>query len=78
LKKIFLLLIKFYQKKLSFEKGLLGQLFPNKSVCKYFPSCSQYTYDAIEKYGIIFGVYKGVKRILRCNNFFEGGVDPLK
>jgi len=78
LKSIFLLLIRIYQKYFSFDNGLLGQLFKKKQVCRYFPSCSQYTYEAIEKYGIIFGVYKGIKRISRCNIFFEGGFNPLK
>ncbi len=43
--------------------------------CKFYPSCSQYTYDALGKYGLIRGLGKGAYRILRCNPWTEGGVD---
>ncbi|MGI6133805.1 MAG: membrane protein insertion efficiency factor YidD [Christensenellales bacterium] len=46
--------------------------------CIYTPTCSMYTYDAIEKYGAVRGILKGVKRILRCNPFMKGGFDPVK
>lgn len=46
--------------------------------CIYTPTCSMYMYDAIEKYGVILGILKGIKRILRCNPFFKGGFDPVK
>ncbi|HPC77990.1 MAG TPA: membrane protein insertion efficiency factor YidD [bacterium] len=45
--------------------------------CRFYPTCSDYTYQAIEKYGLIKGVYLGLKRILRCNPFNPGGYDPL-
>ncbi|MHB8362807.1 MAG: membrane protein insertion efficiency factor YidD, partial [Patescibacteria group bacterium] len=41
------------------------------------PSCSEYTYEAIEKYGLLKGGLKGGYRILRCNPFSKGGDDPL-
>jgi len=47
-------------------------------MCKYYPSCSEYTKQAIEKYGAIKGVCLGTWRILRCNPFSKGGYDPLK
>ena len=47
------------------------------SVCKYEPTCSTYTYQAIEKFGAIKGIYLGAKRILRCNPWHEGGYDPI-
>ncbi len=68
MKKIFLILIKFYQK-------FISPMFPPS--CRYTPTCSQYTYEAIEKYGIMKGLYLGIKRILRCNPFFPGGEDPV-
>jgi putative membrane protein insertion efficiency factor len=46
--------------------------------CKYYPSCSEYTRQAIEKYGCIKGIFLGGKRILKCNPFSKGGYDPLK
>lgn len=68
-RKILLGLIRIYQKYIS----------PNiKSRCKYYPTCSEYTRQAIDKYGIIKGSFLGIKRILKCNPFSHGGVDKLK
>jgi uncharacterized protein len=61
--------IRFYQK-------FISPLFIG--VCRFEPSCSQYTYDAIKKYGPIKGIYLGLKRILRCNPFCKGGFDPVQ
>lgn len=46
--------------------------------CIYTPTCSMYTYDAIDKYGAVVGILKGMRRILRCNPFRKGGFDPVK
>ena len=69
MKKICILLIEFYQKHIS------PWLNPS---CKFQPTCSEYTKQAIEKYGVIKGIIKGIKRILRCNPFSKGGYDPLE
>ncbi|MCS6873390.1 MAG: membrane protein insertion efficiency factor YidD [Pyrinomonadaceae bacterium] len=45
--------------------------------CRFEPTCSDYTYQAIEKYGILTGLWMGFKRILRCNPFCKGGYDPV-
>lgn len=45
--------------------------------CRYSPTCSQYMLDAIQKHGSFLGLLMGVARILRCNPFVEGGVDPV-
>jgi putative membrane protein insertion efficiency factor len=45
--------------------------------CRFEPSCSHYTYEAINKYGLIKGSWMGFKRILRCNPFNPGGYDPV-
>lgn len=67
IKRFFLKLIKFYQNFIS--PTLVGK------VCRFYPSCSEYSYMAIEKYGVLTGVKKGFKRILRCHPFNQGGVD---
>jgi len=48
------------------------------SNCKFTPTCSEYMKKSIEKYGVIKGLFKGIKRILRCNPFNKGGYDPVK
>lgn len=68
MKKIFLKIIRFYQKKIS-------PLSPPK--CKYYPTCSQYGYEAIERFGVIKGSALALWRILRCNPFSKGGYDPV-
>ena len=46
--------------------------------CKFYPTCSEYSKQAFEKYGVIKGFYLSINRILRCNPFSKGGVDTLK
>ena len=46
--------------------------------CKFYPTCSEYTKQAIEKYGALKGCMLGIVRILKCNPFSKGGYDPLK
>lgn len=45
--------------------------------CRFEPSCSQYTIDAINKYGVLRGIYKGIKRVLRCQPSGGSGYDPV-
>ena len=71
MKKFALMLIRFYQKFLSPEN--LGI-----EVCRFEPSCSRYTYQAVQKYGVIKGSLMGFWRILRCKPFNKGGHDPVK
>lgn len=76
IKILVLKLIRFYQKFLSFDQGIFK--LPGVRVCRFEPYCSEYTYQAIEKYGIIKGILMGSYRILRCNPFTKGGYDPVK
>lgn len=45
--------------------------------CRFYPTCSQYCYEAIERYGIIKGTFLGFKRVIRCHPFNMGGYDPV-
>lgn len=73
----FLWLIRAYQKTLSPDHGLIKPLFPY-GYCKFDPTCSEYGYLAIKRYGLVRGVPLSVWRVLRCNPFSRGGDDPVK
>ncbi|HMB25865.1 MAG TPA: membrane protein insertion efficiency factor YidD [Patescibacteria group bacterium] len=70
-------LIRFYQKTLSFDHGPLKKFFPH-GYCRFHPTCSEYGYQAVKKYGVIKGGLKATWRVLRCNPWSKGGDDPLK
>lgn len=66
--KIFVIIIRKYQM-------FISPLFGAK--CRFIPTCSNYAIEAIEKYGVIYGMYLSVGRILRCNPFGPVGYDPV-
>lgn len=72
MKKIILVLLKTYRDLIS---PLLVLILGNS--CRFTPTCSQYTLEAVEKYGVMKGIYFGIKRIICCNPFNNGGHDPL-
>ena len=67
MKNFFLLLISIYQK--------ISSLTPPR--CRFYPTCSEYTKQAIKKYGLLKGGWLGIKRICKCHPFNEGGYDPV-
>lgn len=72
MKRLLIFFINWYQKYIS-------KILTSRNVhCKFYPSCSEYMKQAIEKYGVFKGIGLGLWRIIRCNPFSKGGYDPLK
>ena len=69
MKKVAITCIKFYRKFISPLK---------RPSCRFYPTCSEYTLEAIEKYGALKGGFMGIKRILKCHPYNKGGYDPVK
>ena len=68
MKRVFLFLIRGYQR-------VVSPLFP--PACRFYPSCSEYAHQAIEKHGVLRGGWLGIRRISRCHPWNEGGYDPV-
>ena len=68
MKRSLVLLIRLYQKIISPLKG---------QTCRFYPTCSEYSIQALQKYGFIVGSWKSIKRILKCHPFHPGGHDPI-
>jgi putative membrane protein insertion efficiency factor len=68
MKKLTLVLIRLYQ-------ATLSQVTPHS--CRFTPTCSQYTYEAIAKFGFPKGAWLGARRLARCHPFHPGGYDPV-
>lgn len=62
-------------KLLTFYKKYISRYLP--VACRFTPTCSVYTYEAVAKYGTITGLWLGAKRILKCQPFHPGGVDNV-
>ena len=71
MKKSVLKLLKLYQK-------YLAPINFGVHTCRFEPSCSHYTYEAVEKYGVLKGFIMGIYRVMRCNPLTKGGYDPVK
>lgn len=69
LSNLFIYSVRFYQRFISPLKG---------PTCRFYPTCSQYSIEAIKKYGALKGGYLTVRRLLKCHPFHSGGYDPLK
>jgi putative membrane protein insertion efficiency factor len=57
-------------------KWILSPVLP--SACRFYPTCSEYMREAVERYGAAKGVWMGVRRLLRCHPFQAGGFDPVR
>lgn len=69
--------IRLYQNTLSFDHGWMRRFYPD-GYCRFYPSCSQYGYECVDKHGVVVGGIRTVWRILRCNPFSKGGNDPVQ
>lgn len=69
MRRIFLLLLKVYQK-------VISPMFPPS--CRFFPTCSEYSYQSVNKYGLIKGGWLSIRRLSKCHPFHPGGYDPVK
>ncbi len=78
MKNIILKGIKLYQQVISPDHSHYGKQRYPYGYCRFKPTCSQYAYDAIDKYGIIKGTYLATGRVIRCNPWNPGGYDPVK
>ncbi len=66
--RILVFIIQLYRK-------FISPLLPN--TCRYYPSCSAYSIEALETHGFFYGLYLSIKRVLRCHPLFPGGYDPV-
>jgi putative membrane protein insertion efficiency factor len=76
MKKITLFLIRLYQKTLSLDQGPFSYIVSER-ICRFHPTCSEYSYIAIERFGVFRGSLLGIKRIVRCHPWNDGGYDPV-
>lgn len=74
IKTTILSLIKLYQASISPDHGILRR---EHGFCRFYPSCSQYSYEAINMYGVLRGTLKSLARIARCNPFNSPKIDPV-
>ena len=61
---------------IKFYRYLISPIFGNS--CRYSPSCSEYSIEALKEFGLIKGIFKSFTRILSCNPWGKGGLDPVK
>lgn len=76
MKNIILLGIIIYQKTVSLDHGFFSRLYPY-GFCKFYPTCSQFTAQAIKKHGVFLGIYYACIRMGKCNPWHKGGINHI-
>lgn len=66
---IYLFIVRLYQ-------SIISPLFP--PVCRFYPTCSSYSIEAVKRRGFLVGIAMTIKRLIRCHPFCSGGYDPVK
>lgn len=77
LRLVVLRMIRVYQRIFSLDHGIFRFLRPYGQ-CKFHPTCSQYAYTAVEKYGLTRGGWMAMRRVVRCTPWAQGGIDEVK
>lgn len=75
MKVVFIKIIKIYQRVLSPDKGIFAK---KHQTCVFYPTCSDYSIEAVTKYGVIKGFFMSIRRVLRCHPWQKDHIDPLK
>lgn len=78
IKQTVLKLIKWYKSTEPVRIEIGRHLFLPEHACRFQPTCSEYTYEAVERYGVVKGLLMGFWRILRCGPWSKSGYDPVK
>lgn len=76
-KKLLLRTIRLYQKSQLIDNPIRKMFIPGQTICRFQPTCSEYMFEAVEKYGVIKGMSLGIWRLLRCNPWSKGGYEPI-
>lgn len=69
-------ILRLYQRTLSLDTGWFSYHYPY-GVCRFSPTCSEYTIQAVERFGVFWGAVYGARRVLRCHPWQSGGFDPV-
>jgi len=77
MKKLLIYFIELYQKYFSPDHSPRGKIKHPHGYCRFYPTCSQYAKESLEKYGVVKGLIKGLWRVMRCNPCSGGGVDEV-
>lgn len=70
-------LISLYQRTLSPDHGIFKTRYPH-GYCRHYPSCSEYAKQAIDRFGLLLGIWLGIKRIIRCNPWAQPSIDVVR
>ncbi len=77
LAKLVIWLLLLYQKTISPDHGFIVRMIKSSWGCRFYPSCSVYSIEALQKYNFLKGIFLSFKRLIRCHPWQTGGYDPL-